>query len=62
MRTVDDHNSDPQLADLEARIMKEANLLDIGPMGFSGKFTVGCCKIGKLNRLPASLFFPIAYM
>jgi len=50
------------LADLEARIMKEANTLDIGPMGFSGKFTVGCCKIGKLNRLPASFFVSVAYM
>ena len=50
------------LAELEARIMKEANTLDIGPMGFSGKFTVGCCKIGKLNRLPASFFVSVAYM
>jgi fumarate hydratase class I len=31
-------------------------------MGFSGKFTVGCCKIGKLNRLPASFFVSVAYM
>jgi fumarate hydratase class I len=50
------------LAELEARIMKEANTLDIGPMGFSGKFTIGCCKIGKLNRLPASFFVSVAYM
>ena len=51
-----------RLAELEARIMKEANTLDIGPMGFSGKFTIGCCKIGKLNRLPASFFVSVAYM
>jgi fumarate hydratase class I len=62
LRNVDDSSPDVQLADLEARIMKEANTLDIGPMGFSGKFTVGCCKIGKLNRLPASFFVSIAYM
>jgi len=62
LRTVDDMSSDPALAQLEARIMKEANTLDIGPMGFSGKFTVGCCKIGKLNRLPASFFVSVAYM
>jgi len=62
LRTVDDSNPDPQLAELEARIMNEANTLDIGPMGFSGKFTVGCCKIGKLNRLPASFFVSVAYM
>src|SRR5437879_7610157 len=42
--------------------MREANTLDIGPMGFSGKFTIGCCKIDKLNRLPASFFVSVAYM
>jgi fumarate hydratase class I len=62
LRNVDDTNSDSVLAELEARIMKEANTLDIGPMGFSGKFTIGCCKVGKLNRLPASFFVSIAYM
>ncbi len=62
LRSVDDSSPDPVLADLESRIMKEANTLDIGPMGFAGKFTVGCCKVGKLNRLPASFFVTIAYM
>lgn len=62
LRMVDDTNPDTQLAELESRIMKEANTLDIGPMGFSGKFTLGCCKAGKLNRLPASFFVSIAYM
>jgi fumarate hydratase class I len=62
LRVVEDTNPDPVLAELEARIMKDANTLDIGPMGFSGKFTVGCCKIGKLNRLPASFFVSVAYM
>ena len=62
LRSVDDSSPDPVLAELEGRIMKEANSLDIGPMGFSGKFTIGCCKVGKLNRLPASYFVTIAYM
>jgi len=62
LRNVEDTNSDLMLAELEARIMKEANTLDIGPMGFSGKFTLGCCKVGKLNRLPASYFVSVAYM
>jgi len=62
LRNVDDTSPDPVLAALEARIMREANTLDIGPMGFSGKFTVGCCKVGKLNRLPASYFVSVAYM
>jgi fumarate hydratase, class I len=62
LRMVDDTNPDPKLAELEARIMREANSLDIGPMGFSGKFTAGCCKVGTLNRLPASFFLTVAYM
>src|SRR5262245_29210968 len=62
LRNVDDMSADPTLAELEARILKEANRLDIGPMGFSGRFTLGCCKIGKLNRLPASFFVSVAYM
>src|SRR5438067_13413725 len=43
LRNVDDSSSDPTLAQLEARIMKEANTLDIGPMGVSGKLTLGWC-------------------
>ena len=31
-------------------------------MGFGGKLTVGCCKIGMRNRLPASYFVTVAYM
>src|SRR5262249_59863564 len=53
---------DPRLAELEARVLDEANRLDIGPMGFGGKLTVGGCKVGALNRLPASFFVSVAYM
>ena len=62
LRNVDDTNPIPELAQLESRIMDEANKLDIGPMGFGGKLTIGCCKIGLRNRLPASFFVSIAYM
>ena len=62
LRTVDDTNTDPRLAELEQTIMREANSLDIGPMGFSGKYTVGACKISAINRLPASFYVSIAYM
>jgi fumarate hydratase class I len=62
LRDVDDVNPDPQLALLEARILDEANRLDIGPMGFGGKLTVGGCKLGARNRLPASFFVTVAYM
>jgi fumarate hydratase, class I len=60
-RTLDDTNDDPRLAALEASIMDEANRLSVGPMGFSGRTTLIGCKIGALNRLPASFFVSIAY-
>jgi fumarate hydratase class I len=62
LRELDDANPVPELAALEARILDEANKLDIGPMGFGGKLTVGSCKVGARNRLPASFFVTIAYM
>ncbi len=62
LRLVDDVNPYAELATLEARIVEEANKLDIGPMGFGGKLTIGGCKIGARNRLPASFFVTIAYM
>jgi fumarate hydratase class I len=62
LRTLDDHNPHAKLAELEARILDEANRLDIGPMGFGGKLTIGGCKVGALNRLPASFFVSVAYM
>ena len=62
LRLLDDTNPVPELAALETRILDEANHLDIGPMGFGGKLTVGCCKVGALNRLPASYFVSVAYM
>ena len=62
LRPVDDTNADPILAELESRIMEEANSLQIGPMGFGGRLTIGGCKVTKMNRLPASFFVSIAYM
>jgi fumarate hydratase class I len=62
LRDLDDVNPAADLATLEARILDEANRLDIGPMGFGGKLTVGSCKIGARNRLPASFFVTVAYM
>jgi fumarate hydratase class I len=60
-RTLDDTNPDPRLAAIEASVMEEANRLSVGPMGFSGKTSLIGCKIGVLNRLPASFFVSIAY-
>src|SRR3954468_3060643 len=60
-RTLDDVNPDPVLADLEARIMKEANELGVGTMGFGGNVSLIGCKITAANRLPASFFVSVAY-
>lgn len=60
-RTLDDVNPNPELAKLEDYIMEKANTLGIGPMGFGGKSTLIGCKIGVLNRLPASFFVSVAY-
>ncbi len=62
LRKLDDINEYEELARLEQEIMQEANELEIGPMGFGGKFTLGGIKIDYLNRLPASYFVSIAYM
>ena len=60
-RTLDDVNPEPRLAELEASIMATVNNLEIGTMGFGGKVTLIGCKIGALNRLPASFFVSVAY-
>src|SRR5580765_6600419 len=60
-RQLDDINPDPRLAEVEASIMSTVNDLEIGPMGFGGKVTLIGCKIGALNRLPASFFVSVAY-
>jgi fumarate hydratase class I len=60
-RTLDDVNPNPQLAQLEAGIMEEANRLGVGAMGFGGKVSLIGCKITAANRLPASFFVSVAY-
>jgi fumarate hydratase class I len=60
-RLLDDTNSDPKLATLEDYVMNSANTLNIGTMGFGGEVTLIGCKIGSLNRLPASFFVSVAY-
>jgi fumarate hydratase, class I len=62
LREIDDVNPDEKLAQMEEEILQQANNLEIGPMGFGGKLTMGSCKIGARNRLPASFFVTVAYM
>jgi tartrate/fumarate subfamily iron-sulfur-dependent hydro-lyase alpha chain len=62
LRPLDDRNPDPTLDALEGTLVAEANRLGIGPMGFGGATTLLGCKIGLLNRLPASYFVSVSYM
>jgi fumarate hydratase class I len=62
LRRLDDVNPDPVLAELENRILVDANRLGIGPLGLGGATTLLGVKIGKLHRVPASYFVTISYM
>jgi fumarate hydratase class I len=60
-RTLDDVNPNEQLQALEDYVMDHANDLGIGTMGFGGQVTLLGCKVGVMNRLPASFFVSVAY-
>jgi fumarate hydratase class I len=60
-RSAFDESPDPQLAALERELVVQANQLGVGAMGLGGKVTLLGCKIGTLNRVPASFFVSIAY-
>lgn len=62
LRRLDDTNGVSDLKALEDDIVETSNKLGIGPMGFGGKTTLLGCKVGALNRLPASFFVSISYM
>ena len=61
LRKLDDVSPDPVLAQLESRLLEEANTLEIGPMGLGGKTTLLGVKICGASRLPASFFVTVAY-
>ncbi len=60
-RTVDDVNENEELRTLEDYVLENANKLGIGTMGFGGEATLLGCKVGAMNRLPASFFVSVAY-
>lgn len=62
LRSLNDENDDMQLRQLESDVMRLANELGIGPLGFGGSQTLLSCKLGKLHRHPASFFVSVAYM
>ena len=60
-RSLDDVNPNPDLAKLENIVLRDANKLGIGTMGFGGRVTLIGCKVGAYHRLPASFFVTVAY-
>lgn len=62
LRALDDRNPNPELDALEQDVLKTANELGIGPMGFGGRTTLLGVKATVLNRVPASFFVSISYM
>lgn len=60
-RRLDDDNPRPALAELEQTLLRDANALEIGPMGFGGKTTLFGVKVGSYHRLPACYFVSMAY-
>jgi len=60
-RHVDDVNEVEDLAKLEDYILENANKLGIGTMGFGGQVSLLGCKVGVMDRLPASFFVSVAY-
>ena len=61
-RPLDDTNPDSRLGRMERQILKEANNLSIGPMGFGGLTTLMGVKITHRKRMPASFFVSVSYM
>ena len=62
LRPLGDTNPQPELAELERRVLAEANGLGVGPMGFGGQTTLLGVKVGVLDRLPACYFVTVSYM
>jgi len=60
-RSVEDVNPNEELRNLEDYVMANANELGIGTMGFGGETTLLGCKVGVINRIPASFFVSVAY-
>ncbi|WP_141430604.1 fumarate hydratase [Bacillus sp. 03113] len=60
-RSSEDVNPNEKLRMLEDYIIENANKLGIGTMGFGGEATLLGCKIGVMNRIPASFFVSVAY-
>ncbi|MBI4831890.1 MAG: fumarate hydratase [Candidatus Lindowbacteria bacterium] len=61
LRQLDDTSASPKLAELERRLMSEANSLGIGPIGVGGNTCVIGVKIAAAHRHAASFFVDVAF-
>lgn len=61
-RRLDDKNENPEIDELEKKLLKEVNTLEVGPMGFGGKTTILGVKVSFRHRVPASFFVSVTYM
>lgn len=62
LRPLGRRHGDRELANLERRLLDEANSLGIGPMGLGGRTTLLDVHICARERVPASYFVTVAYM
>lgn len=61
LRPLADKNPVPDLAELERRLVLEANSLGIGPIGVGGKSCVMGVKIAAAHRHAATFFVDVAF-
>lgn len=61
LRRLDDMSPLPELAELEHKLVEEANSLGIGPIGVGGKTCVMGVKIAAAHRHAASYFVDVAF-
>ena len=55
-------SGDPELRRLERAVLRDANSLEIGPMGLGGNTTLLGVRVAARTRVPASFFVTVAYM
>ncbi len=60
-RKMGERSPNPELAELETRLLQELNQLQIGPMGFGGKTTVLEVFIASQARHPATYYVSVSY-
>jgi fumarate hydratase class I len=61
-RKLGSMNENPQLAEMEKKLLADLNSLGIGPMGFGGRTTVLGAHVGAQHRHPATFYVSVSYM